>query len=101
MSLCNVPSRKCTSIQMGSYLGFEVPMRPMEIMFKLSNEKERTDTIELFNKTSNEKTSKTLSFKPTSPKYHMCNESFSYGTLFYGAKCSCKVFYKLYKIKIK
>jgi hypothetical protein len=55
-------------------------MRPMDIYFNLFD---GPKTLQQDNKV--------YEIAPIKPVYHMCNESYKYGDLEYGAKCSCKV----------
>lgn len=74
---------------MMDYLGLIVAERPFDIHVVLTNFTEYTVDFEIIN--NNSKQSKSLLIKPVKPVYYKCNETYQYGDLDYGAKCSCKV----------
>lgn len=59
----------------------------MDINFRLRDEKTLRHT-QLDPITKKEIT---YDVKTVKPHFHACNESFQYGSLEYGAKCSCRV----------
>ena len=94
MSFCGVQSKLCTPAQFGLFIGLKVSERPFDIAFKLFNEKELRNHSLSMNVTYHNKTTSLVSarkdLKPLDVKFHMCNESYQYGDIEYGAKCSCK-----------
>ena len=94
-SFCGVPSKKCTPYDFGKHIGLTVRERPFDIFFKIqpSNTTQLDVTIEkkYINTTSTIKTvNEQHRIVPMNAKFHRCNESYQYGEIDYGAKCSCK-----------
>ena len=73
-----------------NYLGLVVSNRPFDIYTKPSNLTEYS--LPNYQVSIDKKyESRSLTIKPVKPKFHRCNETYQYGDLDYGAKCSCKV----------
>ncbi len=91
--LCGMSAKSCNGQNIGDFLGLKVNLRPMDIKFTLLDEKQIKVEREITYFVDNKELKKTKQFdiKPILPEYHACNESFQYGDLEYGAKCSCKV----------
>lgn len=98
-SLCGVPSKSCTSDLFGDYIGLKVKERPFDLYFKLVSLLNNTNVEFIHSITQTtvdddkieSRATNDFLIKPVSPRYHRCNESYQYGDLDYGAKCSCKV----------
>ena len=94
-SFCGVASKKCTPYDFGKHIGLTVRERPFDIYFKIqpSNITRLDVTIEkkYINSTSTTRTvNEEHRIVPMNAKFHRCNESYQYGEIDYGAKCSCK-----------
>lgn len=99
---CGVASKYCTPEQFGYHIGLKVSQRPFNIYFKVVNDTHtravtatqtyRDQTGEIITEQRN-----VFDMKPVAPQSHRCNESYQYGDLDYGSKCSCKVMIKFFE----
>lgn len=92
---CGVPAKQCTPEQYGYNMGLVVTQNPFKMNFILNQTEEKMLPIHRtrIDHDENTKIEDTVDFliKPVMPKYFMCNQSFQFGDLDYGSKCSCKV----------
>lgn len=93
---CGVPSKSCMPDTFVKHIGQEVAERPFNMYFKLDTPTGLRQINVLYVNQSEIVQSENVSYliKTVNPHYHRCNESFKYGDLEYGAKCSCKVSFK-------
>lgn len=91
---CGVPGKQCTPEIFGYHMGHVIKQNPFKMNFILNQTDEKMLPI-IRSTTDNTGVTKqeTVDFliKPIMPKFFMCNESFKFGDLDYGSKCSCKV----------
>lgn len=97
---CGVPGKQCTPEIFGHHMGQVIKQNPFKMNFILNQTDEKTLQISRTTiRDSESKKEETIDFliKPIMPKFFMCNESFQFGELDYGSKCSCKVrhFFKI------
>lgn len=93
---CGVASKECTPEQFGKHIGLAVTQRPFNMYFKVTDDKQsrfvtakqsyKNPSVGLTDEQTN-----VFNITPLSMPFHRCNESYQYGDLDYGAKCSCKV----------
>ena len=88
--ICGEKGKYCTPRKLMDHLGTYVPERPFDIYAKITNESEY-DLDNVVTRVNDQNESKHYRIKPVNPKYHLCNETYQYGDMDYGAKCSCKV----------
>lgn len=92
---CGVPSKQCTPEQYTYHMGLVVDQNPFKVHFIINQTDEKVVPIKQLRLDENNNIIKaeTNDFhtRPILPKYFKCNESFQFGDLDYGSKCSCKV----------
>lgn len=92
-AICGATVKMCTPKQFTTNIGLIVPERPFDIYFEMeplySDEFKINHSISYPNRTALPE--ETIPIKPLMPDNYKCNQTFQYGTMDFGAKCSCKV----------
>ncbi|CAF1006470.1 unnamed protein product [Brachionus calyciflorus] len=90
---CGVPSKQCTPEIYVNHMGLVVTQNPFKVDFYINKTHEEIIPIrqirEVMVDVVKEETHD-FTIQPILPKYYKCNESFQFGDLDFGAKCSCK-----------
>jgi hypothetical protein len=92
-AICGASVKMCTPKQLTENIGLTVPERPFDIYFDMQPLHLNSLTINhsKMYKNGTKLPEEALTIKPILPDHYKCNETFQYGTMDFGAKCSCKV----------
>ncbi|RMZ99210.1 niemann-pick c1, partial [Brachionus plicatilis] len=89
---CGVPAHMCTPEQYAHHMGLEVEQNPFKMNFILNQTEQKTLSIHRTRIEQQQQKEDTVDalIQPVMPQYFMCNQSFQFGDLDYGSRCSCK-----------